>query len=134
MSRSSSPTSYQNGNLTKLKNELERIRPYLQHKEFLARDINRDSSKHDVKLLSGCGAVEPAGTEIIISKRGKERPRTMWKWNEEVRQKLLEYDQERTEMPECNHRVHVFNPEWADELACKECGKEYRKDRIKELL
>jgi hypothetical protein len=125
----------------RLKNRVERIRPLLKHETFVPvdvtfpEDINRRAT---VQMLNQIGAIKQVETVGRIDKFDKQRQRTKWAWKKDYRETILEWLQDRNELP-CGHRSHIHNPKEVDGLSCKYCrekGREpiYSKSVVKEAL
>jgi len=115
-----------------MRNRIGEIRPFLDLEEpFTVLDVdNHPTRPHDTtKQLHELDVIRKVGTTLANGHNiGK------WEWDEEEKAELEAWIDEQETYPDCPHRVTIHNPEWADELACKVCNKQYSQETVKALL
>lgn len=114
-----------------MRNRIEEVKPLLDVEEpFTIKDVeNEDGKVHNtLKLLHEHQAIK----KIELVKDNGHRI-GKWEWREEEKREIEEWLEKRSMFP-CGHKATVYNPEWADELACKTCGEEYTKEQVREWL
>jgi hypothetical protein len=124
--------------------------PTADDPEFMARDIDVETATlHGlIESLRRLGAIEKTRCEYYsrsADNAGDDDPegrvrggsrRNHYRWRQRAYDDIREYLDSITTFPRCEHRVHIYNPRDSDDdtLACRECGTEYHKDLVAELL
>lgn len=115
----SSTVPLSNGTMKALRNRVDEFADYLEHRRFVAEDVQEDD-RHTPRYLKNQGAIFVVKQEYRTTENGKQRPHNLYEWNEDVRQELLDYYENRDTFP-CGHRPHIWNPKGFDGLMCQHC-------------
>ena len=127
---------FESGTFAQLKHKITLLKPYLDHKRFVVRDLDVSVRENNsLVLLSQSGCIKHVDNEHREqpNKRGTE-PLKVWQWDEDKREVLQDYVDQLEKFPCCGHKVVVHNPRWADELACPGCETEWSKEFVRERL
>jgi len=111
------------------------------------RDADGDSQalRDAIHVLKQHGCIEHQGKNVINNKVHEDDPSqgsdilNQWRWNGPHKRYLQQVLDERTTMPECNHRVHIYNAREVDGFSCRKCVEngeypEYSRETIEALL
>lgn len=129
-------TPFAKGEWGQLRHRINVIRPFVHHKEFVVQDLDlTDSQRRAIGILQKTGAIECVGREWRErdNYHGKQA-HNKWQWDEQKRQHIKEYLNGLEQFPCCGQTLRVFNPRWADELACPGCETEYSKEWVRKRL
>jgi len=133
------------GQLEQLQNNIERLEPLFQagpEETWTAREIEGDNKAIMGSLRFACrtGAIQKVGKVQLDREDGSGHSdiRNQYEWRTAVREDLIEYLQDRNELP-CGHKAHVFNHRDVEGLSCKYCIEEgrkpqYDKETVRECL
>jgi len=115
--------------------------PTEEENTWIAADVALDEAeKHGlIESLRRVGAIDKTDKEYYSHENSANsggNVRNHYRWRERAYDDIREYLDSVTTFPRCEHRVHIFNPRDSDDdtLACRECGTEYHKDLVAELL
>jgi len=110
----------------KLRNRLPEYRHILeQDGKFTTKDIADcpecpTDPQYGVKTLRQMGAVESCGK---IRPENHNKKIHQYKWNEDMKEMLLEYREKQPKLP-CGHRAHIHHHPEKDCFSCKYCEAE----------
>jgi len=138
MSEAGRPGNLTIGQMTKLRNRIAEIEPYLEEERFSTPEISDDPrSKHIVRWLKERGAVYQVDTTKKRREHSTDRL-ALWEWVPAVREELLDYKNSRDTL-KCGHRPHVWQAPGFDGLMCKVCMEHgirtsLDKEEVRDLL
>jgi hypothetical protein len=115
-----------------LKSIIDKIGPVIeQDGRFDIDDLEHmEQPQHVLRDLKASGVIE-----CVDDRFHEESNRyvNIWRWDETVRQALVDYRQEMNKFP-CGHKSHIHNARDVDGYTCKHCGAEYSEVEVKKYL
>jgi len=137
MSKSDRYDPLASGKMSALRNRIDDIEPYLYEQRFVSKEID-DGDRHTPRYLKRQGAIFVVDTIYRENSKGKQRAHNLYEWVEPVRQKLIDYYENRDVLP-CGHRPHIWNAPAFDGLMCQVCmdhgiRTSVDKETVRELL
>jgi len=130
-----------------LRNRAAEFEPLLELSGvWCIRDAEGDAQKlrDAIHILKKHGCIEQIRKKTV-NKRINGGPSqgsdllNEWRWNGPHKRYLQQVLEDRDTMPDCSHRVHIYNPRDIDGFSCRKCvengeAPEYSREEIKSLL
>jgi len=137
-----------NNSQIRLRNRAAQFEPLLELEgTWTVRDAegDRQDLRDAVTILKKEGCIERVGIAHFNKRVNPEQPSqgsdrvNKWRWNGPHKRFLKEVTEERDTMPDCNHRVHIYNAREVDGFSCRKCIEngdypEYSRETIENLL
>lgn len=112
--------------------------------EFRAVDVDLEYADFHqlVQLFEPVGVIKKVRRETIdraehdAFEGRSPTTRLVYRWKAGPRQDIEAILDDLETFPECDHRVHIYNPRGSDEdtLGCRECGTEYPKSLVRKIF